>query len=309
MPKTPKPKESSQGSGPSVASPSSSAPAAEVAVENSVQVQALDQAQPQPAQDKAPDNTQKAAKLAETQRKGELSKLVNKFDWTGGDKASVLTKGEAAWTSAFVPAYAAALDDGKSAKAAGKAARKEAAKAPMAIYEAEAVKVAHARAAALQGDSAAFSGLDGDAQSAMDKYNKDDAERGGVAKRLATALNGKDADTMESLVDAEAGGTREDSTLGCNKPQIAWNFPDGSLVRVKPEGDNFGDDAMFCVEVLKDNAAGQAGQDDVAFKIDDQARAVPKGPGDIDNPYANKHKPQQDAFAKVMIEAGHRKTA
>lgn len=253
-----------------------------------------------------PNHAQVGEQKATQEAPGQAAMLLKRFDWTTGDAANARSVAIDAYTKAFAPKYAECAAS-MSAKAAGKQARKAGGQAVLAALEPLAKTLAETRANAALGDGSALSALDSDSKDAVDAYEA--GTTGAKAKHYATALNGKSADQMASLLDSDETGTRSDSSLGNGKPQWSWSFTDDSLVRVKPDGDAFGDEPMFCVEVLKANTSA-SGQDAVAFKTDNAGKAVPKGPGDVANPYdQGKHKPQFEAYQGVMIRAGHRQAA
>lgn len=89
-------------------------------------------------------------------------------------------------------------------------------------------------------------------------------------------------------------------------PQIEYNYPDGTRVRIKPNGDLINSsDPMYSVELTHPDAPRPGlPQESIAFKYDAQGQPVPKGPGDIQNPYPEgtaAHRAYQDA----LIKAGH----
>lgn len=136
-----------------------------------------------------------------------------------------------------------------------------------------------------------------------------------MAKRLSVELSGKTIDEMESLLQ-KAGGTRSPSqrgTFGTVKegqnsyPQASYNFSDGTLVRIKPQGDIRNDvQSMYSVEMESASAAsGARPQDGVAFKMDSAGEPVPKGPDDVKNPYSTQQPEQRKAYDQEMIRLGH----
>jgi hypothetical protein len=122
---------------------------------------------------------------------------------------------------------------------------------------------------------------------------------------------------IEAAMDAEAGAgrcTRTPDPLqlpdGTTKPQVVYEYPDGTLVRVKPQGDAFTNDPMYSVEVENTGVTHATGQQDVAFKVDAEGRPVPKGPDDIANPYDRWRNPAQwNAYQNEVLGAGHQQAA
>ncbi len=275
-------------------------------VENSVQQEALQQQAPavQPSQEPEPSNAEIGAQKAAQEATAQVKTLLKKFDWTDGNSNAAVPDAQDAFKQTFAEEFAKFADGGSEPKQAAKKARNSACKSAKSAIEPHAVALAKDRANKALGDGTAFANLDPSATSAKDGYEHGTV--GTKAKHYATALNGKTPTQMASLLEADQDATRSDCTLGNGKPQWSWSFTDDSLVRVKPNGDQFTNEPMFCVEVLMTNTTASA-QDAVAFKTDDQANAVPKGPGDVNNPYdKSKHTPQYEGFLGVMLQAGHR---
>ena len=155
----------------------------------------------------------------------------------------------------------------------------------------------------------------------LDAYRKGGAtggvKEGAHAQRLSTALSGKTVPVMEGMLDAEvaAGNCRRDDEptvgrAGATQVQRTYYFNDGSVIRVKPEGDRFNNwQPSFSVEVKNAGVqpAAKTEQPDIAFKVDARGRAVPKDTKEIANPYSSgKHTWQRNRFDKLIIDAGHR---
>lgn len=150
----------------------------------------------------------------------------------------------------------------------------------------------------------------------LDAYRNGGSKDGAHAKRLATALPGNTIPVMEGMLDAEvaAGNCRraDEPTLGpAGIPQLqpTYYFNDGSVIRLKPQGDQHNQwRPSFSVEVKNVGvpAAAATKQPDIAFKVDSRGRAVPKSDKEIANPYGSGKYPwQRNRFDKLIIYAGH----
>jgi len=88
---------------------------------------------------------------------------------------------------------------------------------------------------------------------------------------------------LEPAVKAGTAARRPEDIKGPpptgKQTQFAYYFPDGSVIRIKPAGDEFnGWQPSFSVELK--NAGAPVGPSDpsmIAFKVDHLGRAVPKG--------------------------------
>ena len=97
--------------------------------------------------------------------------------------------------------------------------------------------------------------------------------------------------------------------LANGKPQLAYDFPDGTSVRVKPRGDTKTTDPMYSIEVLQHPGQRAMNQDGVAVKLGRDGTAVPKGPRDVKNPYKQKTRPKQfEAYLGEVMRQGHLRT-
>ncbi len=214
----------------------------------------------------------------------------------------------------------------KSADAtnARKYASDQAKNAVTAKLATEAPKLAEARADQAISDGSVFkTTLSPEAKQQLDLFER--GQKGGAAKRLAPELAGKPVPELERILDAEVASgnaTRTNPEIddptdpaGVRKQtQPAYQFNDGSLVRIKPMGDEFNPGKpMFSVEVkLPPPGDALPKQQGVAFKVDAQGRPVPKGPGDIRNPYDGGDalaKSMKTAFQLRVLNDGHQKAA
>jgi hypothetical protein len=190
-----------------------------------------------------------------------------------------------------------------------------------AAVEREAVQLANQAADQAASDGSVFAQdeLPGDARTALADFQA--GRSGKAAKRLTPALEGKTADEMRAILDAEvkAGTATHDphpvddpTAPGAQQQQDVYNFSDGTMIRIKPRGDEYNPGIpMFSVEVRQAGHGGSLpGQDGVAFKVDARGNAVPKGgpKHEIKNPYAGgRYQDQYEAFEKRVLALGHRK--
>jgi hypothetical protein len=108
---------------------------------------------------------------------------------------------------------------------------------------------------------------------------------GGTARVFASELRGKTLAEIAEILDAHAAAgtcTRAASNLG-GKPMIRYLYGDSTLVRLQPEGSSLTPDPIYIIEVTK-RPGVCATLEDVAFKVDAEARATPKGPADLKIP-------------------------
>lgn len=235
---------------------------------------------------------------------GKLTELVGKYLWR--DTGPARTAIEAPWVTAFVEAFKQ-LTEG-SAKTKRKKAAKTAESAVAGNLRTLAVQEAKDRAAADIQSGAAFGGLDQGAQTAKDDY--DDGSRGAKALELSAELGGLKAAEQKTRCDQEVPpATYQSSPLSVDKDQHVYTFPDGSMIRLKPDGDMLGNsDAMYSIEVMKDGESTAADQSGIAFKVSADGKPVPKGPDDVNNPYSyNKGYQQYQAepYLNTVMSAGH----
>lgn len=90
------------------------------------------------------------------------------------------------------------------------------------------------------------------------------------------------------------------------QPMQMWEYPDGTVVRYKPLGDNKRPGPAYSIEVKKNPSKPDSGKDDAAFKLEPAGAPVPKGPFDVANPYPP-NSDQYVAFEEALMEAGHRR--
>ena len=98
---------------------------------------------------------------------------------------------------------------------------------------------------------------------------------------------------------------------------VKYEFEDGTVVRYKPNGDAFSSprgqpvNATYSVEVKVDPTKPDEGPGDVAFKVDKDGNAIPKGPNEVqiapENPGATPPVPSTAAQKDIAMQAGHRR--
>lgn len=122
---------------------------------------------------------------------------------------------------------------------------------------------------------------------------------------------------MEIMLDAElaaSGGSKTPQQIRdpldpmVHQIQQVYEFNDGSLIRLKPRGDDHNPGTpMFSIEVKQvppsDAIRGQGG---VAFKVNERGQPVPKGGIEILNPYERKrYEHQHDVFEQTVLNESH----
>jgi hypothetical protein len=142
----------------------------------------------------------------------------------------------------------------------------------------------------------------------------DQGTQGGNAKSLSPRFAGRTVAEIIDILDTDVTSgrcTKSTSDLPMPngqppKPQIGYQYPDGTLVRVKPNGDVFSNNPMYSVEVTNNTSGPVTGQEDIAFKVGTDGKAVPKGPDSVNNPYNRGTNPEQyNTYLEEVIKAGH----
>lgn len=132
---------------------------------------------------------------------------------------------------------------------------------------------------------------------------------GGHARTFCSAFRGKAVSEILQILDADAAAgqcTRAAGTSG-GKPMIRYLYPDATHVRVLPEGTSLRPDPLYIIEIVK-RPGVCATLEDVAFKVDGDARPVPKGPADMNFPskYLKHRNPfQYAAYRDAIMEYGY----
>ncbi|MEH1868674.1 MAG: DUF4157 domain-containing protein [Nostoc sp.] len=240
--------------------------------------------------------------------KPQTAKALKRFDMSN-DPAANDTVAKT-WKDTFTDEFVRQRQDGADTKTARKAAQK--------LADSEANKVAISRASDAARQRAKTDLESGDAfkrdpNTEVVRNEYDQGTRGGNAKSLSPRLAGRTVAEMIEILDADAAAGRCDKSttnlpMGKGqppKPQVSYQYPDGTLVRVKPNGDAFGNDPKYSVEVTNTTQPA-TGQEDIAFKVSTDGKPVPKGPNDINNPYNKATNSEQfTAYQDVVLEAGH----
>jgi hypothetical protein len=112
-------------------------------------------------------------------------------------------------------------------------------------------------------------------------------------------------ETMADEVEAGRCTVRQVSING-PPPQMmdVYEYTDGTVVRYKPLGDTERHNPTYSIEVKKNPTLPDRGSDDIAFKLDSNGYAVPKGPHDVQNPFL-KNGSQFRAYENALMDAGH----
>ena len=128
------------------------------------------------------------------------------------------------------------------------------------------------------------------------------------ARRLGPTLNNMtEAQFLQKMAaEAPVSTTKLIGPAGAQQPMTKWEYPDGTLVRYKPNGDAFSNGkATYSIEVKLTRTVPDQNQANIAFKVDPQGRAVPKGPPDVKNPYPG-GSVKEDAYEQQVMKLGHR---
>jgi hypothetical protein len=239
----------------------------------------------------------------------QTAKALKRFDMSN-DPAANDTVAKT-WKDTFTDEFVRQRQDNKDIKTARKAAQK--------LADAEATKVAISRAIEAARQRAKTDLQNGDAfkqdantEAVRNEYNQ--GTRGGNAKSLSPRFAGRTIGEIIDILDRDVTSgrcTKSTSNLLMPngqppKPQIGYQYPDGTLVRVKPKGDAYSNNPMYSVEVTNSSSGPVTGQGDIAFKVGIDGKAVPKGRNDVNNPY-NKgtNAEQHNAYLEEVIKAGH----
>lgn len=262
-----------------------------------------------------------AAKLEQNvanEAPGTAESARKPFD-LGNDWAQVQASSEKIYRDTFRNEYVKARAGGEAEISAKNLGREAARKATKAHVKSEGVRIERERAQADIRKDANHDGVPDAFKNADSRAVRDFADfrtgaRGGMAKKISAELPGKTIDEMEALLD-KAGGTRNPSQPGTfstvkegqnSYPQVSYHFSDGTLVRIKPQGDiKNGTHPMYSVEMESGVASGVRPQDNVAFKTDSTGEPVPRGPDDVKNPYSTQQAEQRKVYDQEMIRLGH----
>ena len=148
-------------------------------------------------------------------------------------------------------------------------------------------------------------------KASLEKFSKDPPEVGGTAKTLGPELIKLKEDAFKTKMEKDAADgkcTRVEKELaspkGGKQKMAKYEYPDGTMVRYKPDGDAFsGGKATYCVDVKNDPTKPDEKPNDVGFKVDENGKAVPKNPADLQEDGAD---PVAKAdHANKAMRAGH----
>jgi hypothetical protein len=160
-----------------------------------------------------------------------------------------------------------------------------------------------------------------ESQDALTKFQKTPPEIGQTAKELAPKLAGKKEkevlDHMEEEVKAgkcvKSTTTIPGPTPGSAQTMVKYEYPDGTMVRYKPDGDKFRPGPTMSVEVKHTPKKPDGSMnpdkspDDIAFKVDETGAPVPKNPSDVKNPFdKGKDKDRNEGYTDRAMSAGHK---
>jgi hypothetical protein len=221
------------------------------------------------------------------------------------------------WESEYRSQYRSLREQGAEVKNARKGAKSVADKTGKLFAKTRAIEAARARAQADLDSGDAFTET-AKKDLASDRAEYDAGTHGSNAQRLSSELNGKSMAEVQAILDADASAglcTKTPTNItvkgGKTVPQDVYLYKDGTMVRVKPQGDGLNNQGgpMYSIEVIKKGVANPQTQGDVDFKVDGKGNAVPKGPSDAANPYDKAKNPEQwKAWMEKVINAGHRST-
>jgi len=241
--------------------------------------------------------------------KKAVDTALERFDMSNDPSANAAVF--KAWLDTFTNKWVSERQSGSDEKIARKKAKRSADDEAKEVAKALATKAALERATT---DLQSGNAFKDDPNTKLVRNEYDQGTRGGNAKSLSPRLAGHTLAEIIDILDTDvtAGrGTKSTSNLQMPngkppKPQIGYQYPDGTLVRVKPDGDAFLDDPMYSVEVTNNTSGPVTGQDDIAFKVGTDGKAVPKGPNDVNNPYNIRTNAEQyNTYGEEVLKAGH----
>ena len=155
--------------------------------------------------------------------------------------------------------------------------------------------------------------LDPQARNMLNEYLAGNPAVGAKARELAPKLAKMNEGGCLSFMDKQhADGFCSCSTkpiksqLGMQN-MVKYEYPDGTLVRYKPFGDNFGvPRAKYSVEVKINPDLPDKDMSGIAFKVDSSGNALPKEPQvDLNNPFFSES-PYHEKYANAIMKQVHR---
>jgi hypothetical protein len=137
---------------------------------------------------------------------------------------------------------------------------------------------------------------------------------GAEARRLGPELGRKSGPDVVQFMAGEVRNGRVENRRqersikpdGTYQTMTVWEYADGTVVRYKPDGDGFRAHPTHSVEVKIDRNVRDANgkQDGIAFKVDKNGRAVPRGPNHVRGP-TELSQAQREAYVTQVMNAGH----
>jgi hypothetical protein len=160
-----------------------------------------------------------------------------------------------------------------------------------------------------------MSKLTSEARSVLEKFNSINPTIGKAAKELAPKLSKmKVGEMIETLdKDVKAGLCKitypdwyAPKVIGGKQTQLMYEYTDGTVIRIKPLGDDRRVGLQtYSIEVKINPNTPDNGQVGIAFKVDEYGNAVPKGPQDINNPFPEGTK-EANEYVDSIMNSGHR---
>jgi hypothetical protein len=265
---------------------------------------------PQPDATTAQAVAEKTAKEAQRTAKSAAgnaeTNAIKKYQFEASEKSVIEKKTRDAAVEAAEKAYKDAIAAGETPAQANTAANKAAKDAAENVAKAAAQRAAKEAAERAIASGGAFepAKLNATVQRQLADFNAGKA--GAEAKRLARELDGLNENDFLAKMAGEPCTSKTVNISG-PPPQVmrVYEYPDGTVVRYKPDGGSKRPGPTYSIEMKKDPSWPDLGQDDAAFKIDPFGRAVPKGPFDLKNPYP-KGSVQALRFERTVMDAGHK---
>jgi len=160
---------------------------------------------------------------------------------------------------------------------------------------------------------------DGKMKQVYNDFQADPPKTGATAKALGPKLSTMKEKEFTEFMDAEAAAGKckakaesLDSPVAVKGTQtmMKYEYPDGTMVRYKPDGDGVRvGKPTYSIEIKKDaSLADRGGTEaihDVAFKVDEKGRLVPKWPPTMNNPYVPSSTTYGD-YIDAMMDSGHK---
>jgi len=160
---------------------------------------------------------------------------------------------------------------------------------------------------------------DGKMKQVYNDFQADPPKTGATAQTLGPKLSTMKEKEFTEFMDAEAAAGKCTSKVeivdsfapGKEKQNMMkYEYPDGTMVRYKPDGDLIRKGKpTYSIEIKKDaSLADRGGTEaihDVAFKVDEKGRLVPKWPHTMNDPYAPGSTLSKN-YTNAMMATGHK---